>query len=673
MQGPLILPCSEVLDLSRGRPKKGKSRGEDSERRNASLTEKVSGGRGRQAMRRIVESITKLQESRDFEETREELGEFELRVPLELIGEDENSKCEVRMPWMSQEKVVFRRMKKERVATAAELSLDEMVVKRLRNEARKMRTWVKGKKAGVTQKHGSSKGDIRDCVVLVSSPKQTYIRVLQGVMAALNFCSILELFLLKNKLILFQNELKLLKSAMHIKYFGYDIAALHLFQFLNNDEFGHQSIVKILNLLILEETFKNAHVVDTSSLHVNVVKPEGCKTALSGIQQDEVTQAGNSSIHEFIGENLELQSVSGTLYEREADRLLNGLGPRFVDWWWPKPLPVDADLLPEVIPGFMTPYRCCPPRVEPKLTDDELTNLRKFARYLPTHFALVQLLALQHLTGGVLILRNKFFIIFFRGKDFLPSEVANLVLARERELERCQLYEEGARCKPINSHYEVDEIIATSSSGTFSEFKHMKTKYGTICNETEDFDIQMETEKEKLQRELEREERRLFILNKKIAKSAKELSKLNSEWEPAEQYTDLEMITEEERQCLRKIGLKVNKILMLGRRGIFDGVIGNMHLHWKHREIVKVITMQKTVSQVNYTARQLEVESGGILIAIEKLRNGYAIILYRGKNYQRPLNLLPGNLLKKKAALRRSLELQRIGEDLQDGDATAAP
>ncbi|KAK9091752.1 hypothetical protein Sjap_024929 [Stephania japonica] len=411
---------------------------------------------------------------------------------------------------------------------------------------------------------------------------------------------------------------------------------------------------------------ENAHVVDTS-LHVNDVKPEG-KTALSCIQQDEVTQAENSSMHEFTGENLKLQSVFGTLFERETDRLLNGLGPRFVDWWWPKPLPVDADLLPEVVPGFMTPYRCCPPHVKPKLTDDELTSLRKFARYLPTHFALgrntrLQGLAnamiklwekspiakiavklgipntndklmareLEHLTGGVLILRNKFFILFYRGKDFLPSEVANLVLARERELERCQLHEEGARCKPINSRYEVDEIIATSSSGTFSEFKHMTTKYGTICNETKDFDIQMETEKEKLQRELEREERRLFILKKKIARSAKELSRLNSEWEPTEQCIDLEMITEEERQCLRKIGLKVNKILMLGRRGIFDGVIGNMHLHWKHREIVKVITMQKTVSQVNYTARQLEVESGGILIAIEKLRKGYAIILYRGK------------------------------------------
>ncbi|KAK9115425.1 hypothetical protein Syun_022222 [Stephania yunnanensis] len=331
MQGPLILPCSEVLDLSRGRPKKGKSRGEDSERRNASLTEKVSGGRGRQAMRRIVESITKLQESRDFEETREELGEFELRVPLELIGEDENSKCEVRMPWMSHEKVVFRRMKKERVATAAELSLDEMVVKRLRNEARKMRTWVKGKKAGVTQ-------------VVVDEIKRTWR---QNELAMVKFCFPLCRNMDRAR------EILELKTGGLVVWSNKDTHVVYRGSSYNSSLKPYQ-----------KKHSENAHVVDTSSLHVNVVKPEVRKTALSGIQQDEVTQAGNSSIHEFIGENLELQSVSGTLYEREADRLLNGLGPRFVDWWWPKPLPVDADLLPEVIPGFMTPYRCCPPRVE---------------------------------------------------------------------------------------------------------------------------------------------------------------------------------------------------------------------------------------------------------------------------------------------------------------------
>lgn len=83
-----------------------------------------------------------------------------------------------------------------------------------------------------------------------------------------------------------------------------------------------------------------------------------------------------------------INSVCGSLYEREANRLLDGLGPRFIDWWWPKPLPVDADLLPEIVPNFRPPSRRCPHDTKIKLTDDELTYLRKLARPLPTHFAL---------------------------------------------------------------------------------------------------------------------------------------------------------------------------------------------------------------------------------------------------------------------------------------------
>lgn len=81
-------------------------------------------------------------------------------------------------------------------------------------------------------------------------------------------------------------------------------------------------------------------------------------------------------------------SITESLYVREANRLLDSLGPRFIDWWWQTPLPVDADLLPEVVPDFKPPFRLCPPKERPKLRDDELTYLRKLARSLPTHFAL---------------------------------------------------------------------------------------------------------------------------------------------------------------------------------------------------------------------------------------------------------------------------------------------
>jgi hypothetical protein len=99
--------------------------------------------------------------------------------------------------------------------------------------------------------------------------------------------------------------------------------------------------------------------------------------------------------------DLNTQPINGSLFERETDRLLDGLGPRFVDWWMRKPLPVDADLLPEVVKGFRSPSRLCPPRMRSKLKDDELTYLRKLAQSLPTHFVL-----------GIFLLYKAFYCIF---------------------------------------------------------------------------------------------------------------------------------------------------------------------------------------------------------------------------------------------------------------------
>lgn len=96
-----------------------------------------------------------------------------------------------------------------------------------------------------------------------------------------------------------------------------------------------------------------------------------------------------------------------------------------------------------------------------------------------------------------------------------------------------------------------------------------------------------------------------------------------------------------------------------GIRGVFDGVIENMHLHWKHRELVKLISKEKELSFVEETARLLEYESGGILVAIERVPKGHALIYYRGKNYRRPITLRPRNLLTKAKALKRRVALQR--------------
>ncbi|KAI3946441.1 hypothetical protein MKX01_017657 [Papaver californicum] len=669
MKGPILIPSDEVLDLSRIR----KLNKNFNNRNDWSLTDKIRGGRGKQAMRKIVESITKLDDLTEKEGPlpQKEVEGYDFNVPLEeVIGEEEgDSRMNPRMPWVLTQKVVFRRTKKERVVTAAELSLPELLLKKLKCDARKIKKWVKIPKAGVTE------AVVDEINVIWKRGELAMVKF--DIPLCRNMDRAREIVELKTGGLVVWT-----KDDTHVVYRGFlhespSDGSSKLNQVPASDKISPSKAV-VLNEDVSAESLTNM-----------------------AVQDDNITGKALEESSHFAGmeENFNHQLVQGTLYEREADRLLDGLGPRFVDWWWPKPLPVDADLLAEVIPGFMTPFRLCPPHVRLQLADDELTYLRKLARPLPTHFALGRNTKLQglaaaiiklwekthivkiavklgvpntnneqmaweikRLTGGVLILRNKFFIIFYRGKDFVPPRVASLIVGRETELKHCQVEEEGARQKALESfHVTNKEVQNNCTVGTFSDFRDIQAKYGLPEIGHGVVDVEKEAEKERLEKELRMQKHKLEILQAKIEKSNMELAKLNSSWTYAEQAVDYEMITQEEKQCLRKIGLRMSKTLVLGRRGIFDGVIESMHQHWKHREVVKVITMQPEVSQVNATATWLERESHGILVAIERLRKGHAIILYRGKNYKRPTKIQSGNLLTKRAALQRSLEMQRVG------------
>lgn len=51
----------------------------------------------------------------------------------------------------------------------------------------------------------------------------------------------------------------------------------------------------------------------------------------------------------------------------------------------------------------------------------------------------------QNLTGGVLLLRNKYYIVMFRGKDFLPTSVAAALAQRQALMKQVQDVEENVR------------------------------------------------------------------------------------------------------------------------------------------------------------------------------------------------------------------------------------
>ncbi|TVT98342.1 hypothetical protein EJB05_56346, partial [Eragrostis curvula] len=395
----------------------------------------------------------------------------------------------------------------------------------------------------------------------------------------------------------------------------------------------------------------------------------------------EVSTRARSSLVAGVGSpnKFRLQLPGEVKLAEEADKLLEGLGPRFSDWWGYEPLPVDADMLPAVVPGFRRPFRLLPSGVPPKLTDREMTILRRLAHPLPFHYALgrssnLQGLAvsmiklwercevakiaikrdahnidgvliseeLKELTGGTLLSRDTESIVFYRGKDFVPPAVSLAI-----ETRRKQSSSTTDKPKPnIEKSTPPEYTSELKISSDISAHMHGE-KTPVIKNTAKSLDMVAQTVETRLSQALAEKEKAEKLLEE-LEKSSQSLK-----------AESRETISEEERYMLRKVGLKMKQFLLLGRRGVFDGTIENMHLHWKYRELVKIICKEHSIEDVEYAARTLEAESGGILVAVEKVSKGHAIIVYRGKNYQRPSTLRPKTLLTKKDALKRSLEYQR--------------
>ncbi|KAL1200402.1 putative CRM domain-containing protein [Cardamine amara subsp. amara] len=119
---------------------------------------------------------------------------------------------------------------------------------------------------------------------------------------------------------------------------------------------------------------------------------------------------------------------------------------------------------------------------------------------------------------------------------------------------------------------------------------------------------------------------------------------------PGEPY-DPEILTEEEQHYLKRTGEKRKNFVLVGRRGVFGGVVLNIHLHWKKHETVKVICKPcNKLGQVHEYAEELARLSKGIVIDVKP---NHTIVLYRGKNYVRPEVMSPIDTLSKDKALEK--------------------
>ncbi|KAL2508139.1 putative CRM domain-containing protein [Forsythia ovata] len=131
------------------------------------------------------------------------------------------------------------------------------------------------------------------------------------------------------------------------------------------------------------------------------------------------------------------------------------------------------------------------------------------------------------------------------------------------------------------------------------------------------------------------DEKILYKLSKARKKEERLLEALNKiePKESSETTHDPEILTPEEHFYFLKMGEKCKNYVPVGRRGIYQGVILNMHLHWKKHQTLKVIVKTFSPDEVKEIAAELARWSGGIVLDIQE---DETIIMYRGKNYSQP-------------------------------------
>ncbi|CAL5353372.1 unnamed protein product [Camellia sinensis] len=144
----------------------------------------------------------------------------------------------------------------------------------------------------------------------------------------------------------------------------------------------------------------------------------------------------------------------------------------------------------------------------------------------------------------------------------------------------------------------------------------------------------------------------LFQARKKEERYVEALKKIEPK-ESSETTHDPEILTPEEHFYFLKLGIKSKNYVPVGRRGIYQGVILNMHLHWKKHQTLKVVVKTFSPEEVKEIAAELARLSGGIVLDIQEENT---IIMYRGKNYSQPPTeiMSPRSTLSRKKALDKS-------------------
>ncbi|KAL5572801.1 hypothetical protein UlMin_022398 [Ulmus minor] len=240
-------------------------------------------------------------------------------------------------------------------------------------------------------------------------------------------------------------------------------------------------------------------------------------------------------------------------------------------------------------------------------------------------------------------------------REFSPTFISSNVVQPWKTREDA-LVSSSRTVKPFNGWYR--EMSTSKGRSMRSRVENrMKKESGKTLREirrAKKIQKKLMTENERLIYNLKRAKKKVALLLQKLKKY--ELPEL-----PPPRH-DPELLTPEQLQAYRKIGFKNKNYVPVGVRGVFGGVVQNMHLHWKFHETVQVCCDNFPKEKIKEMATMIARLSGGIVINTHNVKT---IIMFRGRNYRQPKNLIPINTLTKRKALfkarfEQALESQKL-------------
>jgi len=167
--------------------------------------------------------------------------------------------------------------------------------------------------------------------------------------------------------------------------------------------------------------------------------------------------------------------------------------------------------------------------------------------------------------------RNKEYIIFYRGNDFITPKVRQVLVAKQEQSIIQQDEEELARLKASASITTIpNELKGPLVAGTLAETTEAKSRWGDSLNYTQREEEMKRLALMKHTSLLNNLKRKLISAKTKVAKAERALAKVQEFLSPAELPTDLETVTDEERFLFRRIGLKMRAFLMLGIADLYS-------------------------------------------------------------------------------------------------------